>query len=403
MNKFILMASVAIMSFGAASESWATCQNGTRGSDDASNSDYCGVNCCWVITTVTNNDKTEKVLTITPALDSNNKPYTNVVMKDFNATEPGTDTANGYTKEYSSDAPWARQGATSVVINDGITNIGQFAFRGDTKITGVTGMENVTSIADYAFQLASSLQSVDMPNVTSIGSYAFSDASKLQSVDMPNVTSIGQTAFYFASSLQSVDMPNVETIGYGAFYNSPLLTNIIITDDVNVNNWSDDPFGIAFTNNANSIITCLGDVNTCRNKLSEKYGSSIANKVQQATEAQCNNSVNYYYSNGCVKLPSTQSSCEGAEFYWVSNKCTKNAPESEPQGQQGSQVSEQATSAADCVASGKYWQEGKCVSSCGASFKLNDGWCDRQRYTPAEATAVLTNDNNNSVIITFKK
>jgi hypothetical protein len=44
-----------------------------------------------------------------------------------------------------------------------------------------------------------------------------------------------------------------------------------------------------------------------------------------------------------------------------------------------------------------------CTKCKNANFKLNDGECDRLRWTPAEAAEVLTDDNNNSVTITFKK
>jgi hypothetical protein len=43
-----------------------------------------------------------------------------------------------------------------------------------------------------------------------------------------------------------------------------------------------------------------------------------------------------------------------------------------------------------------------CTKCKNSNFKLNDGECDRLRYTPAEAAKVLTDDNNNSVTITFK-
>ena len=44
-----------------------------------------------------------------------------------------------------------------------------------------------------------------------------------------------------------------------------------------------------------------------------------------------------------------------------------------------------------------------CVKDCGENFRPNDGECDRLRYTPAEAAAVLRDDNTNEVTITFKK
>ena len=46
----------------------------------------------------------------------------------------------------------------------------------------------------------------------------------------------------------------------------------------------------------------------------------------------------------------------------------------------------------------------KCKKCKSASFKLeDDGWCLRKIYTPAEAAEILTDDNNNSVTITFRK
>ena len=44
-----------------------------------------------------------------------------------------------------------------------------------------------------------------------------------------------------------------------------------------------------------------------------------------------------------------------------------------------------------------------CTKCKNENFKLNDGECDRLRYTPAEAAEVLRNDNTNEVTITFKK
>ena len=44
-----------------------------------------------------------------------------------------------------------------------------------------------------------------------------------------------------------------------------------------------------------------------------------------------------------------------------------------------------------------------CIKCKNENFKLNDGECDRLRWTPAEAAQVLKDDNTNSVTITFKK
>ena len=46
---------------------------------------------------------------------------------------------------------------------------------------------------------------------------------------------------------------------------------------------------------------------------------------------------------------------------------------------------------------------GSCAKCKNENFKLNDGECDRLRWTPAEAAKVLHDDNTNEVTITFKK
>ena len=59
----------------------------------------------------------------------------------------------------------------------------------------------------------------------------------------------------------------------------------------------------------------------------------------------------------------------------------------------------------DCGA-GYLGKEKACIDSalgCGENYRDMGGWCNRIRYTPAEAAEVLRDDNSNSVTITFKK
>ncbi len=69
-------------------------------------------------------------------------------------------------------------------------------------------------------------------SVTSIGNYAFRGCSRLTSITIPNsVTSIGYEAFYGCSDLTSVTIPSsVLSIGTDAFYNATSLSNFVLED-----------------------------------------------------------------------------------------------------------------------------------------------------------------------------
>ena len=112
-------------------------------------------------------------------------------------------------------------GLTSVTIPDSVTSIGHDAFYDCTGLTSVTIPDSVTSIEDYTFCGCTGLTSVTIPNsVTSIGWYAFCGCTGLTSVTIPDsVTSIGGLAFSGCEGLTSVTIPDsVTSIGYGAFH-----------------------------------------------------------------------------------------------------------------------------------------------------------------------------------------
>lgn len=85
---------------------------------------------------------------------------------------------------------------TSVVIENGVTSIGNYAFHAG-YLKSVTIPDSVTSIGTGAFQDCFLLESVTIPNsVTKIGASAFNGDDKLESVTMSdNVTSVGEDVF----------------------------------------------------------------------------------------------------------------------------------------------------------------------------------------------------------------
>jgi hypothetical protein len=126
-------------------------------------------------------------------------------------------------------------GLTSIAIPDSVTSIGYSALSGCHSLTSITIPDSVTSIGDYAFSDCPSLTSVTIPDsVTSIGNYTFFGCSSLTSVTIPDsVTSIEDWAFGWCSSLTSITIPEgVTSIGVSTFYLCSGLTSITIPGSV---------------------------------------------------------------------------------------------------------------------------------------------------------------------------
>ncbi|MBO4216562.1 MAG: leucine-rich repeat protein [Clostridia bacterium] len=116
-----------------------------------------------------------------------------------------------------------------LVIPDGVTAIGDWAFCCCEGFTSVTVPDSVTSIGDYAFYHCEGLTSVTVPdNVTAIGEGAFFHCEGLTSVTVGNgVTAIGDWAFSCCEGLASVTIPvSVTSIGKYAFKDCTSLTDV---------------------------------------------------------------------------------------------------------------------------------------------------------------------------------
>lgn len=78
---------------------------------------------------------------------------------------------------------------TSVIIPDGITQIGASAFEECSGLTSITIPDSVTSIGNSAFYGCSSLTSITIPDsVTSMGVYVFNGCSNLKKIYMKPTT-----------------------------------------------------------------------------------------------------------------------------------------------------------------------------------------------------------------------
>ena len=148
----------------------------------------------------------------------------------------GTGAMNNYDKD-SLTAPWQSYGfrVKAVIISDGVTGIGDYAFSYMNGLTDVTIPDSVTCIGDGAFYCCGELSNISIPNkVTNIGERAFMDCYSLVSITIPDtVTSISDYAFYRCSSLISVVMgKNVKSIGESAFFWCEKLESISLPDSL---------------------------------------------------------------------------------------------------------------------------------------------------------------------------
>ena len=120
------------------------------------------------------------------------------------------------TGEMVSGQPWQnfRSQIKTVVISEGVTNIGNKAFTDCISLSSVTIPSSVKTIGNRTFYKCSRLEAVTIPSgVTSIGDKAFHYCNSLTSVTIPaSVQTIKGTPFLGCSSLISIVVEKGNTI-----------------------------------------------------------------------------------------------------------------------------------------------------------------------------------------------
>ena len=226
---------------------------------------------------------------------------------------------------------------TSITIPDSVTSIGTYAFSGCRSLTSITIPDSVTSIGAYAFQSCSNLTSITIPDsVTSIGASAFNSCSGLTSITIPDsVTSIGNFAFSYCISLTSITIPDsVTSIGSYAFYNCKNLTTISLSckSSLKKSDFGDKADLVSYTNQhlltktAAKAATCSESGNkeywTCEHCgkyfLSDDTNPETAKAVEQAETI-------IPASHKLTKVEAKAATCseDGNKAYWTCEHCGK--------------------------------------------------------------------------------
>ena len=142
----------------------------------------------------------------------------------------------------------------------------------------------------------------------------------------------------------------------------------------------------------------IAGCNTC-----SKSGEDVA----------CNNCSAGTLTNGLC-IGNQDQTCEKGKYLTLAGTCAETCPI----GQYGDKKSGKCRKiTANCeemrddihcqtCKSGYLEKNGDCIAAatgCGENYRRIENWCNRIRWTPAEAAEVLFDDNSNEVTITFRK
>lgn len=244
----------------------------------------------------------------------------------------GTLTISGtgamYNYNQNNRVPWPST-IKKIFLTDGITSIGNYAFKDCSLLNRIYIPNSVTSIGDYAFKGCSNLNSISIPNfVTSIGKYAFGHCSALTNVNISNISnsliSIGDYAFEYCSSLTSIHIPNsVNYIGCYAFrYCSSLRSINISTSMISIERGTFLGCSSLANINIPDSVTSIGlaSFQQCSSLTSIDIPNSVTS-IRNSAFLMCSNLTN-------INIPNSVTSIDQDAFSHCSSLDNVNIPNS---------------------------------------------------------------------------
>lgn len=141
-------------------------------------------------------------------------------------------------------APWSECATETltIVIDDGVTGIGSYAFYNFKQVKQITLPQTIRKIGSYAFCACTNVKEVTVPVQAIIGTKAFSQCTSLLKfgftynenlLEGPVLSNVGAFAFEGCSSLTEIELPDsVNEIGTGAFSECTSLAEFDFPDNV---------------------------------------------------------------------------------------------------------------------------------------------------------------------------
>ncbi len=152
-------------------------------------------------------------------------------------TISGTGEMYDYTMYGETVAPWTELAADikAVVVGEGVSNMGNYAFVNCANLTTVTLPDSLTVVGDSAFRNCGALTTVDFSeNLTEVESFAFSNCYALTAADLGSkIEVIGNSAFYNCNALAELNLGEsliaIDTLAFSACTS---LTEVTMPDTV---------------------------------------------------------------------------------------------------------------------------------------------------------------------------
>ena len=231
----------------------------------------------------------------------------------------GTLTITGTGAMYNYDfmdnlAPWnsVSNNIKNIVLPEGLTSIGEWAFYLCSSVTSISIPEGVTSIGVRAFCNCSSLTSISIPNsVTSVGERAFYNCYNLASVTLStNLSKIDKYLFGQCRTLTAITIPNnVTAIENGAFSGCSSLDSVSI-EAITPPTLGDG--GNSFSSSPTCYIPCGTLAAYQPSSWAEQVGSFVEQCDEPVEDNKCGDNLYWAYADGTLTITGT-----GAMYdYW---------------------------------------------------------------------------------------